>query len=238
MFFALLPLLALVIGVLALVYGPERAQSEVAAILRQIYPSATAQETRIARELVQGRTLSLGIGIVGTLFSVTAIHDSIDTALAQVLGKEGKRRFIRSRLEALAFVGGLTLLAFVSIAASYGFAAVEGLLDEAGAGPALRLALALASPVLGLVIGFAFFYLVYRVVPRRRVGRRAAAEAALVSAVLWEVAKLALGFFTRAAGIFAAYGPLAFAAALLTWIYLTAVIILIGAEVTKTRGTA
>jgi membrane protein len=169
---------------------------------------------------------------------VTAIHESIDTALAHVLGKEGKRRFIRGRLEAFAFVGGLALLAFVSVAASYGFTAVEGLLDEAGSRLPLRLALALGSPLLGLVIGFAFFYLVYRVVPRRRVGQRAAAEAALVSAVLWEVAKLALGFFTRAAGIFAAYGPLAFAAALLSWIYLTAVIILIGAEVAKTRGTA
>jgi len=33
-------------------------------------------------------------------------------------------------------------------------------------------------------------------------------------------------------------GPLAFAAGLLTWIYVTAVIILFGAEVIKTRGTA
>jgi uncharacterized BrkB/YihY/UPF0761 family membrane protein len=56
--------------------------------------------------------------------------------------------------------------------------------------------------------------------------------------VLWEVAKLAFGYFTRALGIFAAYGPLAFAAGLLTWIYLTAAIILIGAEVMKTRGAA
>ena len=40
----------------------------------------------------------------------------------------------------------------------------------------------------------------------------------------------------RALGTFAAYGPLAFAAGLLTWIYLTAVIILMGAEVMKTRG--
>jgi len=51
--------------------------------------------------------------------------------------------------------------------------------------------------------------------------------------VLWELAKIAFGFFTRAVGIFSAYGPIAFAAGLLTWIYVTAVIILIGAEVIK-----
>jgi membrane protein len=63
-----------------------------------------------------------------------------------------------------------------------------------------------------------------------------AVRAALVSAVLWEVAKVAFGFFTRALGTFSAYGPLAFAAGLLTWVYLTAVIILIGAELMKVQA--
>jgi uncharacterized BrkB/YihY/UPF0761 family membrane protein len=51
--------------------------------------------------------------------------------------------------------------------------------------------------------------------------------------VLWEVAKVAFGFLTRGLGIFEVYGALAFAAGLLTWIYVTAAIILIGAEVVK-----
>jgi len=63
----------------------------------------------------------------------------------------------------------------------------------------------------------------------------AARRAALVSAVLWEVAKIAFGSLTRGLGIFEAYGALAFAAGLLTWIYVTAAIILIGTEVVKTQ---
>ncbi len=62
-----------------------------------------------------------------------------------------------------------------------------------------------------------------------------ARRAALVSAVLWEAAKVAFGFLTRGLGVFQAYGPLAFAAGLLVWIYVTAAIILIGAEVIKTE---
>ena len=126
----------------------------------------------------------------------------------------------------------------MSFGLSYGVAALSGALAEAGFGTFTRAALQVLTPLVGLGIGYVFFYLVYRAVPRRRVSRRVAAEAALVSAVLWEVAKLAFGFFTRALAVFAAYGPLAFAAGLLTWIYLTAVIILIGAEVIKTRGAA
>jgi membrane protein len=237
-FFALIPLLALLVGILAFVYGPDRAERDLVQILREVYPSATSQETRIAHDLVQGRGLSLSIGVIGTLFSTMAIHGSLDRALALILGREGRRTFIRGHLEAAAFVGGLVVLALGSFGLSFGTAAASDVLVAAGFGGVVAVALQIFSPLVGLAVGFLFFYAVYRVIPRRRPPARAAAEAALVSAVLWEVAKLAFGYFTRALAIFAAYGPLAFAAGLLTWIYVTAVIILFGAEVMKTRGTA
>jgi membrane protein len=237
-FFALIPLLALLVGVLAFVYGADRAERELVQILRDVYPSATAQETRIARELVQGRALSLSIGVFGTIFSTMAIHGSLDRAFAAVFGREGRRTFIRGNLEAAGFVAALAVLAIVSFGLSFGTAALSEVLIGAGFGGVVWVAVRLLSPLAGLVVGFVFFLVIYRAVPRRRPPRRAAAEAALVSAVLWEVAKLAFGYFTRALALFAAYGPLAFAAGLLTWIYVTAVIILFGAEVMKTRGAA
>lgn len=237
-FFALIPLLALVVGVLAFVFGPDRAERDLVQILRDVYPSATAQEARIARELVQGRALSLSIGVIGTLFSTMAIHGSLDRAFAVVLGREGRRTFIRGHLEAAGFVAALAIVAILSFGLSFGTAALSDALIEAGFGGLVWVSVRLISPLAGLAIGFVFFYLVYRVVPRRRPPRGTAAAAAVVSAVLWEVAKLAFGYFTRALSLFAAYGPLAFAAGLLTWIYVTALIILFGAEVMKTRGTA
>jgi membrane protein len=237
-FFALIPLLALIVGVLAFAYGPDRAEQNLIEILRDVYPSATSQETRIAHELVQGRALSLSIGVIGTLFSTMAIHGALDRALAMVLGREGRRSFVRGHLEAAGFVAVIAVLALVSFGLSFGTAALSDALVEAGFGGVVWVAVRLLSPLAGLAIGFVFFLVVYRAVPRHRPTRRAAAEGALVSAVLWEIAKLAFGYFTRALALFAAYGPLAFAAGLLTWIYVTAVIILFGAEVIKTRGTA
>ena len=237
-FFALIPLLALLVGVLAFVYGPDRAESDLVEILRDVYPSATSQETRIARELVQGRALSLSLGVIGTVFSTMAIHGSLDRAFAAILGREGRRSFVRGHLTAAGFVAALAALALISFALSFGTASISDALVGAGFGGVVWVGVRLLSPLVGLLIGFVFFFVVYRSVPRRRPSRRAAGEAALVSAVLWEVAKLAFGYFTRALALFAAYGPLAFAAGLLTWIYVTAVIILFGAEVIKTRGTA
>lgn len=221
---------------LGFVYGPDRAERELVQILREVYPSATAQEVRIARELVQGRAVSLGVGLIGTVLAATAIHGSLESALAAVLGREGRRAFVRGRLEAAGFLAGLALLAIASFGLSYGVATLSGALTAAGFGGPVRITLEILSPLLGLAAGYVFFFVVYRAVPRRRPSSRVAARAALVSAVLWEIAKLAFGFFTRALGTFAAYGPLAFAAGLLTWVYVTALIILLGAEVIKTTG--
>ncbi len=235
MFFALIPLLALVVGVLGFVYGSERAQRELVELIRSVYPSATAQETRIARQLVDGRALSLGIGVVGTIFATSAVHGSVDSALAAVLGRAQQRGIVRAYVEAFAFVGGIATLAVASFAISYGTVAAEGALEAAGLARPFRILLLGASPFFGLAAGYVLFYAIYRFVPRRRVPAASARLAALVSALLWEVAKIAFAYFTRGLGGFTAYGPLAFAAGLLTWIYVTAAIILIGAEVIKTN---
>ena len=216
-------------------YGPDRAERELSEIVRSLLPAATGQETRIISQLVQGRAISLGFGLVGTLFSVTAILGSIDTALSHVLGREGKRPFLRDRLNGLAFVVLVIVLAVGSFAVSFGVQAAGSALGSSGL-RGIRALLELLSPLVGVLVGYWFFYLVFRLAPRRPVPRPSARRAALVSAVLWEIAKVAFGFLTRTLEIFQAYGALAFAAGLLTWIYVTAAIILIGAEVVKTRN--
>ena len=233
-FFALIPLLALIIGIFGFIYGTQEAELELARIVGGLLPAATGQETRLVGQLVRGRALSLSLGLVGTLLTVTAILGSIDTAMSHILGREGRRAFVRERLNSTVFVILVFVLALASFAVSFGLQLVAAALVDSGL-RGVRLLVQLTSLLVGLGFGFWFFYLVFRFAPRRRVRLRAARQAALVSAVLWEIAKVAFGYLTSGLGIFEAYGALAFAAGLLTWIYVTAVIILIGAEVVKAR---
>jgi membrane protein len=235
-FFSLVPLLAVVVGVLGFIYRDTASQLQLAQVLRQIYPSATDREIRIVRDLVQGRALSIGIGVAGTLLGASAIFGSLDSAFAAVLGRGHPRSLVRRYLSAFAFVAALTVLALGSVTISYGaVAAADVLLSARGEGAA-RLAVEVVGRVVGAATGAVFFFVIYRSVPRRTVAFETAAIAAVVSALLWELAKLAFGEYARVLGAFSAYGPLAFAAGLLTWIYLTAVIILFGAEVIKVKG--
>ncbi|MDE3112640.1 MAG: YihY/virulence factor BrkB family protein [Chloroflexota bacterium] len=232
-FFALVPLLALVLGLLGFLYGDETSARQLARLLRGVYPSATNEELRIVHQIVGGRAVSLGIGLVGTVFGATAIFGSLDSAFAAVLGRHGARSLARRYVRSLGFVVAVLVIALASLAASYGAAAAAGLVRAAGVGADGRTVFGALGVVLGVAAGYVLFLLIYRTVPRTPLPRRLTRRAALVSAVLWEAAKLAFGVFTRAVGAFTAYGPLAFAFGLLTWIYLTAVIILIGAEVMK-----
>ena len=169
-------------------------------------------------QLVEGRGVSLSVGVLGTVLATGAIHGSIDKALAVVIGVGRKRGFIRGNLEAFAFAAALVVLAIISLAVSF------------STGP--------LAPFLGLAVGYVPFFIIYRFIPRFHIRGQTARLAALVSAVLWELAKIAFGVVTRSLGIFSVYGPIAFGAAMLTWIYVTAVIILVGAEVIKVKRAA
>ena len=235
MFFSLIPIVALMIGVLGFVYGSAQAQRELVQLIRDVYPSANAQEARIARELVDGRAVSLGFGLVGTVLAAGAVFSAIDSAITFVLGPGRKRSFVRGRLQGLILVAAVVVVALLSVALSVGAQTAQGLLADAGYGPGSRLLIAVGSPLIGLAAGWTFFYFIFRYVPRVRVSATTAQLAALVSAVLWEIAKVAFGFFARTVGAFSTFGPIAFAAGLLTWVYVTAVIILIGTEILKLK---
>jgi len=131
-FFALIPLLALIIGIFGFVYGTQEAELELARIVAGLLPAATGQETKLVGQLVQGRALSLSLGLVGTLLTVTAILGSIDTAMSHILGREGRRAFVRERLNSMLFVVLVFVLAVASFAVSFGVQILATALTDTG----------------------------------------------------------------------------------------------------------
>jgi membrane protein len=86
------------------------------------------------------------------------------------------------------------------------------------------------SSSLAVWAGFLFLYVFF---PNRRVRFEAAAVGALVASILLQFAQWAFIYFQYGVNSYAAiYGALASIPVLLTWIYMTWVIVLLGAEVT------
>jgi YihY family inner membrane protein len=86
--------------------------------------------------------------------------------------------------------------------------------------------------VVPVAISFGFFFLIYRVVPRRVVSTGHAARGALLATILWELAKNGFAYYLRnLARVAGLYGALEGVIVLAIWLELSVSIILYCGEV-------
>jgi membrane protein len=163
------------------------------------------------------------------------IFGSLFSALEKVFGVPG-RGFASGNLFALGMVftaGGALLL---TMAFTMLMATSEGLVQRF-AGP--RGAAAIGTLVgwfvshgLPVIVTFTFFFLVYRVVPRRVVTSKHAAIGALLATVLWELAKSGFAYYLRNLARYAGlYGALEGVIVLAIWLELSVSIVLFCGEI-------
>jgi YihY family inner membrane protein len=163
------------------------------------------------------------------------IFGSLFSALERVFGVPG-RSFARGNLMALGMVLVAGALLLVTMVSTMAIATAEGLVARfvgpESAGALHALLGILVTRVVPIVITFSFFFLIYRVVPRRVVSTAHAAEGALIALVLWQGAERLFAYslrnLARVAGL---YGALEGVIVLAIWLELSVSIILYCAEV-------
>jgi membrane protein len=163
------------------------------------------------------------------------VFGSLFSALEKVFGVPG-RGFASGNLLALGTVllAGLGLL--ITMSFTMVIATSEGLVERF-AGPigaeALREVVGVVmSQVLPILITFTFFFLIYRVVPRRVVTNRHAFQGAALATLLWELAKGAFAYYLRNLARYAGvYGTLEGVIVLAIWLELSVSIVLYCGEI-------
>ena len=177
----------------------------IAASLRQM--------TRLARGF---EVLSLVLVVWGS----SGVFMPVELALDKVWGGGGPRSFWKSRLLAFALTVAGGALALLSVALT---------LLVRGFGRGWPLVVGSAAKAAALVLSWALFLLVYRLVPQARIDLGVAARAALWAAVLWEASKYALVWNLGRMQLETFYGPLAFAVSLVLWAFVSSVVLVFGA---------
>lgn len=195
-------------------------------------------ERGIAPELIeglieQGHTLGL-IGFALFLWFSTRLFGSIRTVLQELFQLPKERGLVWGKL----FDVSMVLVSSVFFMANVGVTVILNLARGLG----VR-ALGLSGRSVGLLeTGYAFvtawlfifamFLLLFRYVPARRLPWRAAALAAGVTAVGWEVLKAAFSvYLTRFANFESVYGNLATVIVVVVWLYYSSMVFLLGGEV-------
>jgi membrane protein len=233
-FLSLIPALAAFVSILGLVTSPEDAARRAEDLFGGL-PSAAQDLLSDQLETIAGSTGSslttgLVVSIALALWTASAAVGHLISAVNVAYEEHDDRNFFVKKALAL----GLTLAAILFLAfAVVGLAALPSILDATGLPGPWRTALQFAYwPVLalGFMTGLA---VLYRVAPDRSSPRwKWVSWGAGAAVVLWIVASVAFRIYTaNFASYNETYGSLAAVVVLMLWLLITALAVLIGAEI-------
>jgi len=184
--------------------------------------------------LVHSNPSSLGIGAVVSLlvalWSANGGVKSMFWAMNMAYERPEQRSFITLNLLTLAFTLAAMLVFVVVINA---LVVMPLIVDALGLGAAGRLLGTLVPGAIAVIIVYAAIALVYRFGPSRPpAGWRWFTPGALAAAVVWLIASIGFSFYlSNFSNYDATYGTLGTAIGLLIWLYISAFIVIVGADV-------
>lgn len=232
---ALVPLMAVMLGVISAFPVFDRWANELESyVFANFVPAAGDAVQQHLNQFVERTAGLTGAGTVFLIITAIMLMSTIERSLNRIW-RVAKPRGVTGRL--LTYWSVLTLgplLMGGSLALTSYLAALPMLAPEAMRGALQGLFLNL-TPFFVSLIGFA---LVFLVVPNRRVRVRHALAGAFVSTILFELAKRGFLFYvTHFPTYERLYGALAAVPLFLVWIYVSWVVVLLGASVAAALTT-
>ena len=234
---SLFPLLLVLVAVSSFFLRQEQARQEVVLFITQAIPISEGLITRNIEQILELRGTVGLIGLVGALWSATAIFSILARNVNLAWSKTESRGFLEKRLVALVFVGTLAVLLVLSLLSSTALdllARFQIPLDGGGVALYDTVFWRLLSALVPGFLMFLLFLALYRWVPNTEVHWRAAFWGALLAAVGWQVAAEGFTWYVGSGLVDfeLAYGSLATVVVLLLWVYLSGLITLLGAHLT------
>jgi membrane protein len=176
--------------------------------------------------------------VVTLLISSSGVFLPLEVALNQVWGVKINRSYVMNQLLSLGLALGVGALALASVAFTavqtqvltlLFFGHTKNVVFNFIAHSFLQISAALLS--------IAIFFLIYWVLPNRRLPVRAVLPTAIVTGLAWEVAKLVYVRALHWMDLGAVYGPFSVSVGLMMWAFITGLLMLAGAHYSATRYT-
>lgn len=231
---AMVPMLGAIVLSYGLIATPETVMNNVRS-LTELMPADAAR--LIGEQLANvvstsdgkkgfGLLIALAIALYGAMKGSTAII----TALNIAYDEEETRGFVKLNLIALAITAGGVLSAILAVVAITAMGALEHLFPSLP-GPLLILGKILSHLVMAAV-GAAAAATLYRFAPNRDGAKWVwLTPGSVLASLAWMLMTLGFGVYVSNFGSYdATYGSLGAAVVLLTWLYLSAYVLLLGAE--------
>lgn len=232
--FSMFPLFLAIISILSFPIGPGASQAQLAKEVARIVPVSTDFLSKTVEDIVRARAITGIASVFGLLWASTAAFGAIRKGINAAWGIKKTRPFLKERLMDFALVlgAGLLMLGFLFITAALSFLReiVEYLYPGTEVSALWDFVGSLTSPALS----FLTFLVLYRYLPNTRVRTKDVWLGALAASAAFDGAKWGFITYVKAFPVFnVIYGSIGAVMALLTWVYVSAIILLFGALVTS-----
>lgn len=228
---SLFPLALAAISILSYFSRAPDVQAKVTQAITDVLPISGDFVSTTIRDVAPGWGAASAIGIAGLIWAGTGLFNATRKSLNTAWGIKQPRPFLRERLiEFIMMLGlGVFLIVYVGMTATFNFLQTTNVFGGrfADGGLLWEFMVILASTA----IAFIGFLLLYEFIPNTRVPWKHVWVGALIAAVLFEIVKNVFVWFV---GKFATYnlvyGSIGTIVALMTWSYVSAVILLFCAK--------
>lgn len=237
--FSLAPLLVIVVSLAGLVFGTEAVRGEVFGQIAGLMGAEAAKGVEDMLAAVSKPSTGAWGTVVGSvvlLIGATTVFAELQDALdriwrAPARGKtSGPWALVRARLLSFGMILGVAFLLMVSLVAGAAISALGKWWGGWFAGWEL-LAQAI-NVVVGFALTTAVFALIYKVMPRVKVGWGDVWVGAAVTALLFTAGRFLIGLYIGKTGVASGFGAAGSVAVVFVWVYYSAQVFLVGAEFT------
>jgi membrane protein len=236
--FSLAPILIIAIAIAGMFFGEAAARNEIVDQMRGLLGGEGARAVQAMIE----NAAQPGAGIFATVVGLVTLMVGATTALAEL--KDGLDQiwnappektsgfwyFLRKRLLSVGLILALGFLLLVSLVLS---AVLAALSKRWGGNDATSLLLQGLNFLFSFGLVTALFAMIYKLLPAVRIAWADVIIGAVVTALLFNIGKLAIGMYLGNSAIASTYGAAGSLILLLIWVYYSAQIFLFGAEFTK-----
>ena len=235
---SLFPFIVMMLTVARRVFHSSSMVSVIGDMLHYFLPANQDFVVRNMSLLVHPHGGVQAISVVMLLVSSSGVFLPLEVALNQVWGVRQNRSYLRNQVVSLglAFIVGILALFSVGITALQTrvltllfFGHTQNMAFTFLAGSFLQVTAAFLST--------AIFFVIYWVLPNRTLPFRAVLPTALITGLVWELAKVVYVHALRWMDLGSVYGPFAVSVTLMMWAFLTGLLLLAGAHVSATRYT-
>jgi membrane protein len=235
--FSFFPLALLLLALSSNLVNSTEAQQQVVAFVESFLPTAGDLVRNNVTAVLARRGAVGTLAALGLIWSASSVFSAIDRAINRAWDTSVRRSFWQQQALALTIVLGIGLLFFLSTLTTTLYNLLRHVrLPGLGVEPFNNHLGQLVLPLIGpTLVDYAVFFALYRFLPVVRVRWQEVLPGALVAGTAWQLAKAGFNLYLRNFARYSLiYGSLTAIIVFLTFTYIAAVILVMGAELTAT----